>query len=331
MLNLNKFISLIVILVILYFSRVFLISMEIKSLTPAIKCQSVCNYHFEFEYWREKDAFKNDINGVIYVDYRKINSIGVGNVKSYNPISISLGALRYLDNSKLELFISQADWLVDNISDTGAWYIHHNKYGAGQVLVGPWPSSLAQGLAISVLSRAYLMTGDEKYKDAALKGIDIFLVGVEDGGIRSELGDSVFYEEYPYEKNQTHVLNGFIYSLFGLYDAYDILGSEKAKTLFWDGVGTLKNNIKLYDMKIWSRYDLYNSAGLREHWGFSSPWYQKLHWVQLDALYRITGHDEFYKYSESFESQESTSFVNYIIYPAYVVYTDFVKLYRFIL
>ena len=67
----------------------------------------------------------------------------------------------------------------------------------------------------------------------------------------------VWYEEYPSLENEPpHVLNGFIFALFGLYDYYKATESEEALELFNQGIKTLKEKINLWDMGFWSRYDL---------------------------------------------------------------------------
>ena len=141
----------------------------------------------------------------------------------------------------------------------------------------------------------------------------------------------VFYEEYPLASNSTHVLNGFIYSLYGLFDLWHLDCNLQAKEYFEDGISTLKEVLPMYDLGDWTRYDLNPIKNMRNHWGYCSPWYQKLHTAQLHILYLITGDKMFEEYAKKFAYQEQSSYINYIIYPAYVLYTDFVYLKRNIL
>ena len=48
-----------------------------------------------------------------------------------------------------------------------------------------------------------------------------------------------FYEEYPTTKGN-YTLNGFMFTLVGLYDYYKVTGNELAKELYDDGIETLK-------------------------------------------------------------------------------------------
>ena len=77
-------------------------------------------------------------------------------------------------------------------------------------------TAIAQGVGMSFLERAYRMTGSVKYRDAALRA----LIPLETKPIRSDIRDSVFFEEYPAEQN--HVLNGFMFTLIGLHDLASI-------------------------------------------------------------------------------------------------------------
>lgn len=78
---------------------------------------------------------------------------------------------------------------------------------------------MGQGHAISLLARAYHHSGgDRRYLNAALDGLKPFRVPSSKGGVRATfLNKYHWYEEYP-TKPASFVLNGFIYSLLGLYD-----------------------------------------------------------------------------------------------------------------
>lgn len=59
----------------------------------------------------------------------------------------------------------------------------------------------------------------------------------------------------------TFVLNGFIYSLIGLYDAWKLCGDEqKAKELYLEGLSSLKKMLPLFDAGSGSFYDLRHAS-----------------------------------------------------------------------
>lgn len=293
------------------------------------------NYYFTFGHVKEKKAIFLDSNNVYMVDYSKIKALGVDNEVVYNPVTIGLNALRNFQkhveegsSKDYEIFISNALWLVKNQESDGAWYLNQDVNIGSKVLEGPWCSALSQGLGISVLVRAHKQTGSEEFLTAARKALIPFTKSVANNGVRTENDFGICYEEYPLEENSTHVLNGFIYALFGLNDLANYDHSELAQSLLEDGLNGLKNSMDLYDTGSWTRYSLNEESNLKNHYNYASPWYQKLHVNQMKAISYISKEEIFQKYAEKFDNQTSWSGVNLIIYPAYAVYTDLVKVIR---
>lgn len=119
---------------------------------------------------------------------------------------------------------------------------------------------MGQGHALSVLSRAYHHSGGEaKYLRAALDGLKPFRVPSSKGGVLATfLNRYHWYEEYP-TKPASFVLNGFIYSLLGLYDLTAIAPAgraQEAEFLFNEGMTSLKAMLTLFDMGSVTSYDL---------------------------------------------------------------------------
>jgi hypothetical protein len=105
------------------------------------------------------------------------------------------------------------------------------------------------------------------------------LTFTEDGGTLYKNRGYLWIEEYPMEKPLTHVLNGFIYALLGLYDAYLITENEKYLKFFKTFIKVLKNNLIRYDLILWSKYDILRIA---------EPSYHLLHIILLLSLYKLT-------------------------------------------
>lgn len=119
---------------------------------------------------------------------------------------------------------------------------------------------MGQGHAISVLMRAYHHSGgDIQYLQAAVAGLQPFRVPSSQGGVfASFLGKYSWYEEYPTHP-PSFVLNGFIYSLLGLYDLMTVAPaaySKEAAGLFKQGMVALKAMLPLYDLGSGTSYDL---------------------------------------------------------------------------
>ena len=88
-----------------------------------------------------------------------------------------------------------------------------------------WYSAMAQGHAMSLLSRAYSQSQNPLYLRAAYQAINPFLVPSSEGGVLTYLfGQHPWYEEYP-TLPPSFVINGFMYALFGLYDLAKTLES----------------------------------------------------------------------------------------------------------
>jgi len=329
-----------------YVFVIYLITIFFRSVSFNSKYNALVNLEYNktndypiiFDYNKDSKATLLDANNIFYADYSKMRNLGVKNQFSYNPVTISLNSLRtyqnYLIDSNLlyrDIFLSNSSWLCSNIDTDGRWSLMHDKLSSGHLIEAPWTSALSQGLGISVLTRAYKMTNDSVYLFSARKALLPFGKTVKEGGVRTNNKFGIFYEEYPLDSNSTHVLNGFIFSLYGLYDLWQLDDNLLAKKCFEDGVLTLKNVLPSYDLGNWTRYDLDSNKNLRNHWGYCSPWYQKLHTAQFYGLYLITDDKVFKNYAKKFSQQEQSSFINYIIYPAYVLYIDYVYLRKLIL
>lgn len=174
----------------------------------------------------------------------------------------SLDNLTVASSEHMDHFFAAAEWLVNNAHvHSGGWPIPvRRKIAAGVTDLKPgWFSAMSQGHAISLLSRAYHRSGDVKYLQAAKKALYVLDVPAENGGVRAMWLDKyVWYEEYP-TKPSLFVLNGFIYTLLGLYDLHVIEDEHSislAKKMFDDGMTSLKSLLPLFDTGSGSFYDL---------------------------------------------------------------------------
>jgi heparosan-N-sulfate-glucuronate 5-epimerase len=171
-----------------------------------------------------------------------------------------LGSLKLLDRSHHYQMMAGADWLANNQDSNGGWPVAVKREIAPGMSLSPgWYSSMAQGQAISCLCRIYKHTGDKKYLRAALKATEPFDVLSKDGGVRAIFAETVpWYEEYP-TKIPSFVLNGFIYSLLGLYDLTQVApppANANALRLYNEGLKSLTKLLLLYDLGFRTSYDL---------------------------------------------------------------------------
>ncbi len=236
-------------------------------------------------------------------DFRK--GIGQTNGKAVRKIKTGLSQVVNLmihghgriDNvtlwtySHMSQFFDAANYLVKTQDEQGGWPINvERKLDEGFPTIPPgWYSAMAQGQAISTLTRAYKKTQDYKYLRSALRATQVFRIPSSEGGVLAKLfGRVPWYEEYPTTPS-AFVLNGFIYSLIGLYDLHSTAGDEErreALKLYNDGMKSLKTLLPLYDTGSGTIYDLRHLTLHKQpnlaRWG-----YHTTHISQLQLLVSI--------------------------------------------
>lgn len=235
---------------------------------------------------------KADYPGIF--DAELIPLVQMGEEHRYLPVTIAQYALgnydRYMAQGGpdyLTVLLRCADWLSENLRENrNVWGWLNDFDKDSYALSKPWLSALGQGQALSVLARAYLETGEEKYRQTATRALEAFFVPVTQGGLVAKYEGDDFYEEYP-SAIPSLVLNGFIFALWGLYDWYLASSDQSAYERYTAGLETLKRIAVKYQVQglTWSRYDLYPYRVAN----IASIFYHKLHIQQLLAITRLTG------------------------------------------
>jgi hypothetical protein len=192
-----------------------------------------------------------------------------------------------------QLRSQQPEWL-DVVRDVAGWIVAEHDDG-GRIRYGfamphtyslepGWTSAMAQGEAASLLVRAADALEDERLLDHARIVITPLLERGSDLITLTPAGPVL--QEYP-TKPPSHVLNGWIFALWGIYDVLhsDPRGLDAA-TAFENGVAALCGRLHLYSTgRQWSRYDLFPHR--IQH--VTSPFYHRLHVEQLRALIDLVG------------------------------------------
>jgi hypothetical protein len=247
-----------------------------------------------------------DQYGIVMVKY--------GSSYQYNPVTIAQIALtnygKYVNTKNLSnknVFIKYADALVRMQGKDGALrynfeysksYLHAN-YKAG------WVSSMAQGQALSVYSRAYYLTKDVKYLNAGKMAFQFANTPESRGGTLTTLAslgkqykDYFFYEEYITSPGN-YTLNGYMFTLIGLYDWSKVIsdtdyGQKEAARMFKNGISSLTVVLPMYDVGGFSSYDL--SGKTMKQSAHVVENYHAVHIYQLYGLYTITKNPILLKY-----------------------------------
>ncbi|CAI5443953.1 unnamed protein product [Caenorhabditis angaria] len=182
-------------------------------------------------------------------------------------------------------FEAAANWLVKNQNEKGGWSVPVERSIADRklVLAPGWHSAMAQGHAISLLSRAnFVFPENLKYLEAAKKALQLFEVPSSSGGIRAEFhGKIAWFEEYPTQPG-SFVLNGFLYSLIGLFDLSTL--DSKSLELYKSGISSLRQLLPFYDTGTGTIYDLrhvflMNVAPNLARWDYHAVHVYLLKWI----------------------------------------------------
>ncbi|HET7209962.1 MAG TPA: D-glucuronyl C5-epimerase family protein [Terriglobales bacterium] len=239
--------------------------------------------------------------GIPMLDYRG------GTGLQYNPIAIAQWGLgnynlycRTGAPDRQNNFLRAADWLCAHLEQNrfGVWvWNHHFDWEYRDRLEAPWYSALAQGQGISLLVRAFAATSNPQYTTAAQRAFASFVTPISDGGVTftDECGD-LWFEEYIVSP-PTHILNGFIWAAWGVYDYFLSTRSPDVERVFASAVDTLRRNLRSYDLGFWSLYE-HSATRLQM---IASPFYHRLHIVQLRVMQRITGEALFGQVADRWE------------------------------
>jgi heparosan-N-sulfate-glucuronate 5-epimerase len=200
----------------------------------------------------------------------------------------------YLETGKeeyLEKFNNIVSWALSEQETHGGWDTFSFKNLKNNY------SSMAQGEGASLLLRAYLETKDEIYINAAKKAIDFMLLSVNQGGT------TLYYskDEFTFEEScqfQT-ILNGVIFSIWGLWDYVLVTKDENYTKILDDATEYLVKILPSFDRGYWSDYDLDGNI--------TSPFYHDLHIQQLKVMYDLFGIIEFNNIQKKWTDYQKSS------------------------
>lgn len=245
---------------------------------------------------REKVLYTTNIdeNGIPF----NIAALGNKKKKVYFVISIfqyGLGAydlfLEKRNSSYREKMLNMANWAVEQQAEDGSWDAF------GSLSYSCVYSSMAQGEGASLLARAFVETGKEEYKFACIKAINFMLKPKSEGGTAEYTSDGIVLLEYP---EKPAVLNGWIFSAFGLFDCWKITRDQKYYQMWISALEGIKSNIGRFDAGHWSYYDWSGK--------YTSPFYHRLHIELLKALNNLSPDFVFEQYIDKWTKCKDSSF-----------------------
>jgi hypothetical protein len=220
----------------------------------------------------------------------------------YSPANIAADGIRFVDGyvrtgnpAYLHKARVRAAKLREiAIAKDGALFLPYRFDYPAETLRAPWVSAYAQGIALSFLVRLFRVTGESAYAEIAMSLFGAFrLLGT---GRRHWLayvatGD-LWLEEYP-SARPSHVLNGFNFAIFGLYEYERLTRDPAAAQLVQAALSTMRRHAADYRVPGGiSYYDLLHRTR-HEH-------YHEIHIWQLAVLGAISRDSYFTKLSTTF-------------------------------
>lgn len=156
------------------------------------------------------------------------------------------------DESLLEQFLFYARYFRDRQTENGD-FAYLFDYGAH--LRAPWFSPLAQSRGASTMLRAYLITADPSFREAALKAVRKFRTPISQGGCLGHTARAglPYFEEYP--PDPTEVINGFMAAIIGPWEVARFLDSSDGVELTALAKISLEQMLPDFTLSWWSLYD----------------------------------------------------------------------------
>lgn len=252
-------------------------------------------YTYSLSYFQINPPFNylQDSNGVILTILK--------DEKYYNPVSMSQKAINLFDRywqvgDSLYLDYAQRhrDALADLMNEDALFEYRINWHHRLNIqLIDPWYSGMAQGQALSLLSRLAFYADDSIACEMANR-----VYATMD--FNEEISDEVvciennyaWIEEYP-ANPPDHTFNGFMFAIIGLYDYYHLLNNdEEVRSVLSSYLTTVNDNMYLFRHEGTASYYC-----LRHH--HTDLFYHKIHIQQLEYFTKITLDSSFAKFADT--------------------------------
>lgn len=215
------------------------------------------------------------VNGKNYYSPGNIASDGVRFVDAY----VRTGNTGYLDRA----LVRAAKLREIGITRDGALFLPYGFDYPAERLTAPWMSAYSQGFALSLFVRLYRVTGDYRHAETASSVFAAFrLLGPKrPHWVSYVANEDLWLEEYP-SARPTHVLNGFNFALFGIYDYERLTRDPAAAQLLQGALATMRRRAGNY--RVPGGISLYDLVHRTQH-----EHYHAIHIWQLRTLAAISG------------------------------------------
>lgn len=261
-----------------------------------------------------------DAKGIPYLVEEDRNYYSVVYVIQYALIQFEFIYEKNDLENREKIVLNCLNWIEENAEEFHGCIVWRSEANHHYHLDKGWISSMYQGQAISLFLRAYQHFNEVKYLDLTHRIFPFFDIEFKDGGVkRIDENGFLWYEEYPTDP-PSFVLNGFVYTIFGILDYYRVTGDEKAKKLYDECIKTLVANVKKYDRFYWTVYDQLKLE-------LVSYYYQKnVHIPLMQILFELTGEKIFKDLNVKWTKQLNNPIYKLLVKVMYRVQPRLIKL-----
>ncbi len=230
-------------------------------------------------------------------------------VQYFHPVVVAQQALRQLASFEITnnpIYLERAEKMAaallthSTLSRGAMWFPYEFDFAlhgeVNETAEAPWYSGMAQGQALSLFSRLYEVTRKVPY---AVNAVAVFnslaLVGISEDPWVSRLVDGFYWiEEYP-TPVPDKTLNGYLFSIIGLYDFYQALEDPRSLLYMRAALTTISQALPNFrSEKEISHYCLTHLV--------QSERYHELHIEQLNYMSDIVDTNEFSDWAKLFAS-----------------------------
>jgi heparosan-N-sulfate-glucuronate 5-epimerase len=205
------------------------------------------------------------------------------NFTSVAQLGIGAWQLAKDEPSWLRVTTAAARWLAGRLDERG-WLVFRWAMPHTYRIEPPWISAMTQGEAVSLFLRA--APEDDSPEELFSAAASAVMPLLDPSTVVTQTPEGPVLQEYP-TSPPAHVLNGWIFGLWGLYDLStmgqgDLIRADvaaRASSAFEGGISALAARLPRYDTRGWSRYDLYPHPIVH----VASPFYHRLHIEMLLA------------------------------------------------
>ena len=252
-----------------------------------------------------KPTYPQDAAGVIMYRFA-----GDGKLY-YHPVQMAQMGLFLLDNYRqtgIRAYLNRAQAIADRlraegVAARGGLYLPYRfPWVHGEDLGLPWYSGMAQGQALSLFIRLYGLTG--RAIDLSTSRL-LYRTLIETDRSRRpwvsyvDASRYLWFEEYP-QSTPDHVLNGFVFAIFGFYDYWLATRDTSVRTHLQGALTTVRARITAYRVPGGISY---YCIGHRVQMAI----YHALHIRQLRMLATISSDPYFRTMADTFLADYSTT------------------------